>query len=84
MLRLLQCLSSSSNQSYDHTTTTREKTQQDEITWEDVIREDPLEGDHWKTWPEESSNDDYSDDDGYEFEEVTTTSATSAANLVIM
>lgn len=73
MLRLLLCLSSSSNQSYNHTSAAKGNTEKEAITWEDVIKEDPLEGDHWKSWPEEFSNDDYSDDDGYEFEELSAT-----------
>lgn len=69
MLRLLLCLSSSANQSKNYVTPSPNNEEKATLTWEDVIKDDPLEGDHWKTWSEDSSNDDYSDDDGYEFEE---------------
>lgn len=69
MLRLLLCLSSSANQSKNYLTPLLNNEEKVTLTWEDVIKDDPLEGDHWKTWSEDSSNDDYSDDDGYEFEE---------------
>lgn len=27
------------------------------MTWQDVINDDPLQGDHWQTWPDETTDD---------------------------
>lgn len=27
------------------------------MTWQDVIDDDPLQGDHWQTWPDETTDD---------------------------
>lgn len=43
----------------------------EKLTWEAIVKNDPLEGDHWKKWPEDL-DDDISDDDGYEFDEEVT------------
>lgn len=65
-------LSSSENQVYNYTPKANTIEKEQLLTWEDVVKDDPLQGDHWKTWPEDVSNDDYSDDDGYELEEENT------------
>lgn len=83
MLRLLLCLSSSANQSKNYVTPLLNNEEKVTLTWEDVIKDDPLEGDHWKTWSEDSSNDDYSDDDGYEFEERNITTVRSILLFLI-
>lgn len=72
MLRLLLSLSSSENQAYDYIPKINEIEKKESLTWEDVVKDDPLQGDHWQTWPEDSSNDDISDDDGYELQEEVT------------
>ncbi|KAI8056450.1 Spc98 family-domain-containing protein [Thamnidium elegans] len=72
MLQLLLSLSSSENQVYNYASKTSSIEKEQSLTWEDVVKDDPLQGDHWKTWPEDVSNDDFSDDDGYELEEENT------------
>jgi hypothetical protein len=69
-LQLLLALSSSSNQNYDYIPSVREKDDKNTLTWQEVIKDDPLEGDHWQNWPEDSSSEGYiSDSDGFEMEE---------------
>lgn len=74
MLQLLLSLSSSADQAYGYIPQLPDKKIEKELTWEEVVKDDPLEGDHWQTWREDSSNDDISDEDGYEFEEEATRS----------
>jgi gamma-tubulin complex component 5 len=77
MLQLLLSLSSSSNQSYDYIPNQirDSSTEKMELTWEEVLKDDPLQGDHWQTWPDDnSSNESVSDEDGYEFDEQVTAS----------
>ncbi|KAI8638556.1 Spc98 family-domain-containing protein [Parasitella parasitica] len=62
-LQLLLSLSSSSNQDFNYIPTIN-NTEKESLTWQDVIKDDPLEGDHWKTWPDEASDDDDDEDDG--------------------
>ena len=72
ILRLLISLSSSLNQNYTYVPRLSHILQNKTLTWEDVIKDDPLEGDHWRQWSDEmsSENSDTSDHmDGYESEE---------------
>ncbi|KAI8380436.1 Spc98 family-domain-containing protein [Choanephora cucurbitarum] len=72
MLRLLISLSSSLNQNYTYAPRLSHILQNKTLTWEDVIKDDPLEGDHWRQWSDEmsSENSDASDHmDNYELEE---------------
>lgn len=41
------------------------------LTWKELIEDDPLEGDHWKTWSDENSTDEdeLSDLDDFELDE---------------
>lgn len=72
MLQLLLSLSSSKNQTYDFIPRIDETiVNEEKLTWGEVVKDDPLEGDHWQKWPEYSVDDDFSDDDGYEFDEET-------------
>ncbi|KAL7334390.1 hypothetical protein PS15p_200024 [Mucor circinelloides] len=69
-LQLLLSLSSSSNQDYNYIPSIKH-TEKKVLTWQDVIDDSPLEGDHWQTWPEEDSEDqdDGDDTDDYELNE---------------
>ncbi|KAI8979370.1 Spc98 family-domain-containing protein [Mycotypha africana] len=71
ILHLLLALSSSENQ--DDTTIPKlneveSETYSKDLTWEDIIQDDPLEGDHWKTSLEISSNDGYITEEEIEYE----------------
>ncbi|KAF1798272.1 Spc98 family-domain-containing protein [Mucor lusitanicus] len=68
-LQLLLSLSSSSNQDYNYIPTIKH-TAEKILTWQDVIDDSPLEGDHWQTWPEneEDSEEDEEDDDDDDYE----------------
>ncbi|CEP12196.1 hypothetical protein [Parasitella parasitica] len=59
---LLLSLSSSSNQDFNYIPTIKD-TEKEVLTWQDVIKDDPLEGDHWKKWPDETTDDDEEDDE---------------------
>lgn len=42
-----------------------------EITWDDIIREEPLDGDHWKSWSEDDNSiEEVSDEDIFEVDQV--------------
>ncbi|KAI7889635.1 Spc98 family-domain-containing protein [Mucor mucedo] len=74
LLQLLLSLSSSRNQTYDHIPILNESMPtENNLTWEEVVKDDPLEGDHWKKWPEDTSDDDSSDNDGRDSDEESTT-----------
>ncbi|KAI8386940.1 Spc98 family-domain-containing protein [Blakeslea trispora] len=69
MLRLLASLSSSLNQSYEYMPKLNNILQSKALTWEDVIKDDPLEGDHWKQWSDgTSSENSYTSDQMNEYE----------------
>lgn len=68
MLQLLLSLSSSENQEYDYIPKINQAEKKQTLTWEDVVNEDPLEGDHWQTWPEDLSSDDLTDEEDIEAE----------------
>lgn len=72
MLQLLLSLSSSKNQTYDHIPRINETIPtENNLTWEEVVKDDPLEGDHWQKWSDDSSDNDLSDNDGYELDDDT-------------
>ncbi|RCH82344.1 Gamma-tubulin complex component 5, partial [Rhizopus stolonifer] len=66
MLRLLLSLSSSLNQDYNYKPKLQRILQKKPLTWKEVVDNDPLEGDHWNQWPEDTSSDgnlsDYDED----------------------
>ncbi|KAI7900324.1 Spc98 family-domain-containing protein [Cokeromyces recurvatus] len=65
MLQLILSLSSSTNQNYKYIPALNDTfTKGTSLTWQDIIKEDPPQGDHWQTWPADSSteDDDVSDD----------------------
>ncbi|KAI9472221.1 MAG: Spc98 family-domain-containing protein [Benjaminiella poitrasii] len=67
MLQLLLSLSSSTNQNYNYIPTIDSAVEKEHrLTWQEVLEDDPPQGDHWQTWPTDSSTsseDDYMSDD---------------------
>jgi hypothetical protein len=42
------------------------------LTWENIIDEEPLEGDHWKSWADQdTSTEGLSDEDAFEVDDRT-------------
>lgn len=84
-LQLLLSLSSSSNQDYNYIPTIKH-TAEKILTWQDVIDDSPLEGDHWKTWPEEGEDSEEEeegeddDNDDYELNQDNIAAAPAATN----
>ncbi|KAK4521658.1 GH18 domain-containing protein [Mucor velutinosus] len=82
-LQLLLSLSSSSNQDYSYIPSIKHTTEKI-LTWQDVIDDSPLEGDHWQTWPEEEEDsgeeeEDDDDDDDYELNQDNVAVATTTS-----
>lgn len=54
------------------------------LTWQEVIKDDPLEGDHWQCWPEDESSEGYtSDQDGFETDGNHTSNSNSVQQVDI-
>lgn len=70
LLRLLLSLSSSHNQNYGYVPTLHAHSENKNITWEEIIQDEPLRGDHWKSWSDAtiSDEDELSDPEGFEFD----------------
>jgi hypothetical protein len=65
MLRLLLSLSSSQNQSFDFISNdNQQRIQNNNISWNELVKEEPLEGDHWKTWSDYSDTESAASNDG--------------------
>ncbi|KAL9538603.1 hypothetical protein MBANPS3_010810 [Mucor bainieri] len=81
-LQLLLSLSSSSNQDYNYIPSIKHTTEKN-LTWQDVIDDSPLEGDHWQTWPEEEEDSEEGEEDedidDYELNQDSTAIAAAAA-----
>ncbi|KAG1642611.1 hypothetical protein G6F44_004657 [Rhizopus delemar] len=70
LLKLLLCLSSSLSIE-PYTSKLEDQQKEPEITWDDIIREDPLDGDHWKSWSEDDNSiEEVSDEDIFEVDQV--------------
>ncbi|CEI89251.1 hypothetical protein RMCBS344292_03617 [Rhizopus microsporus] len=69
MLKLLLCLSSSTHH-ISYTPKSPQTTQSPQLTWENIIDEEPLEGDHWKSWADQdTSTEELSDKDAFEVDD---------------
>lgn len=69
MLKLLLCLSSSTHH-ISYTPKSSQTTQNPQLTWENIIDEEPLEGDHWKSWADQdTSTEELSDKDAFEVDD---------------
>lgn len=71
MLKLLLCLSSSLPNG-NYIPERINSPEEPQVTWEDIIRDEPLAGDHWKSWPkDEDSIEEFSDEDLFEIDQAT-------------
>ncbi|ORE02434.1 hypothetical protein BCV72DRAFT_265192 [Rhizopus microsporus var. microsporus] len=69
MLKLLLCLSSSTHH-ISYTPKPSQITRSPQLTWENIIDEEPLEGDHWKSWADQdTSTEELSDKDAFEVDD---------------
>ncbi|CEG72946.1 hypothetical protein RMATCC62417_08419 [Rhizopus microsporus] len=69
MLKLLLCLSSSTHH-ISYTPKSPQTTQSPQLTWENIIDEEPLEGDHWKSWADQdTSTEELSDKGAFEVDD---------------
>ncbi|GAN05393.1 hypothetical protein MAM1_0090d04863 [Mucor ambiguus] len=85
-LQLLLSLSSSSNQDYSYIPSIKHTTEKI-LTWQDVIDDSPLEGDHWQTWPEEdedSEDEEDEDNDDYELNQDSIAARTTTQKRTLL
>ncbi|KAI9243348.1 Spc98 family-domain-containing protein [Sporodiniella umbellata] len=82
MIKLLLCLSAAippRHPIYDR----RDVLRKPDITWEDIAREEPLIGDHWKSWSEDDNSADIiSDEEAFEVEQSTPETVSHETSII--
>ncbi|KAI8985160.1 Spc98 family-domain-containing protein [Pilobolus umbonatus] len=81
MLKLLLVLTNSVESPKEYSINSDKTQEEEELTWSKLIEDDPLEGDHWKTWSmnDSSEEDNVTDDEDFELEKIKARPAATSA-----